>query len=183
MTLHVRGKLARVYWRDRGKGATGGEHRAMRNGARHWKIHASAQCSARTAGHGASKYRSCRHCNEFSPAIEIGKHGLLVEQGIRRGLLLPQVAVEHKLDRSSFCEKPAEKPVYQRMPGKPRTHKSMRLPARSATETRSVSRPVSAPGIGVGRRKKWKEKARAEEQTRAEERNPAITRFPRNPRR
>jgi len=34
--------------------------------------------------------------------IEIGKHGLLVEQGFRRGLLLPQVAVEHHLERVQF---------------------------------------------------------------------------------
>ena len=34
--------------------------------------------------------------------IEIGKHGLLIEQGIRRGLLLPQVAIEHNLDRERF---------------------------------------------------------------------------------
>jgi len=34
--------------------------------------------------------------------VEIGKHGLLVEQGTRRGLLLPQVAVEHHLSREQF---------------------------------------------------------------------------------
>ena len=34
--------------------------------------------------------------------VEIGRHGLLVEQGFRRGLLLPQVAVEHHLDREQF---------------------------------------------------------------------------------
>jgi AmmeMemoRadiSam system protein A len=34
--------------------------------------------------------------------IEIGKHGLLVEQGLRRGLLLPQVAVEHHFAREGF---------------------------------------------------------------------------------
>jgi AmmeMemoRadiSam system protein A len=34
--------------------------------------------------------------------IEIGKHGLLVEQGLHRGLLLPQVAVEHHLEREEF---------------------------------------------------------------------------------
>ena len=34
--------------------------------------------------------------------IEIGKHGLLVEQGYHRGLLLPQVAVEHHLEREQF---------------------------------------------------------------------------------
>ena len=36
--------------------------------------------------------------------IEIGKHGLLVEQGFRRGLLLPQVAVEHNLGREQFLK-------------------------------------------------------------------------------
>lgn len=34
--------------------------------------------------------------------IEIGKHGLLVEKGPYRGLLLPQVAVEHNLSRDQF---------------------------------------------------------------------------------
>jgi AmmeMemoRadiSam system protein A len=41
--------------------------------------------------------------------IEIGKHGLLVQQGTRRGLLLPQVAVEHALDRASFLEETCRK--------------------------------------------------------------------------
>lgn len=36
--------------------------------------------------------------------IEVGKDGLVVERGIRRGLLLPQVAVEHHLDRERFLE-------------------------------------------------------------------------------
>jgi uncharacterized protein len=35
-------------------------------------------------------------------AIEIGRHGLVVEQGARRGLLLPQVATEWNMDRESF---------------------------------------------------------------------------------
>jgi AmmeMemoRadiSam system protein A len=34
--------------------------------------------------------------------VEIGIHGLLVERGTRRGLLLPQVAVEHRLSREQF---------------------------------------------------------------------------------
>jgi AmmeMemoRadiSam system protein A len=41
--------------------------------------------------------------------IEIGKHGLLVVQGIKRGLLLPQVAVEHKLGREKFLEETCRK--------------------------------------------------------------------------
>ena len=34
--------------------------------------------------------------------VEIGIHGLLVERGPRRGLLLPQVAIEHRLSREQF---------------------------------------------------------------------------------
>ncbi len=35
-------------------------------------------------------------------AITVGRHGLIVEQGRRRGLLLPQVAVEYGWDRDTF---------------------------------------------------------------------------------
>ena len=41
--------------------------------------------------------------------IEIGKHGLLVEQGFRRGLLLPQVATEHHLGREEFLNEACHK--------------------------------------------------------------------------
>jgi AmmeMemoRadiSam system protein A len=34
--------------------------------------------------------------------IELGRHGVIVEQGARRGLLLPQVAVEHQWDRETL---------------------------------------------------------------------------------
>jgi len=36
--------------------------------------------------------------------IEIGRHGLIVEHGIRRGLLLPQVASEHGWGVEQFVE-------------------------------------------------------------------------------
>lgn len=42
-------------------------------------------------------------------AIEIGKHGLLVEQGFHKGLLLPQVAVEHHLERERFLQETCHK--------------------------------------------------------------------------
>lgn len=45
--------------------------------------------------------------------IEIGKHGLMVEQGMRRGLLLPQVATEHHLDRERFLEETCQKAGFQ----------------------------------------------------------------------
>jgi len=41
--------------------------------------------------------------------IEIGRHGLLVEQGSHRGLLLPQVATEWKWDRQTFAEQACHK--------------------------------------------------------------------------
>jgi AmmeMemoRadiSam system protein A len=34
--------------------------------------------------------------------IEVGRHGLIVEHGARKGLLLPQVAPEHGFDRETF---------------------------------------------------------------------------------
>jgi AmmeMemoRadiSam system protein A len=34
--------------------------------------------------------------------IEVGRHGLIIEQGRRKGLLLPQVAPEHGFDRETF---------------------------------------------------------------------------------
>jgi AmmeMemoRadiSam system protein A len=42
-------------------------------------------------------------------AIEIGRHGLLVSQHSCRGLLLPQVAVEHQWDRETFLEQTCHK--------------------------------------------------------------------------
>ncbi len=36
--------------------------------------------------------------------IEIGRHGLIVEHGRARGLLLPQVATEHAWDRETFLD-------------------------------------------------------------------------------
>jgi len=41
--------------------------------------------------------------------IEIGRHGLLISQGAKRGILLPQVAVEHKLGRERFLEETCRK--------------------------------------------------------------------------
>jgi AmmeMemoRadiSam system protein A len=35
-------------------------------------------------------------------SVEVGRDGLIVEDGTRRGLLLPQVAVEHEWDRAMF---------------------------------------------------------------------------------
>ncbi len=51
----------------------------------------------------------------FSPkpiapdAIEIGRHGLFVRLHAQRGLLLPQVAIEHRLTREQFLEETCRK--------------------------------------------------------------------------
>jgi AmmeMemoRadiSam system protein A len=41
--------------------------------------------------------------------VEIGKHGLLISQHGHRGLLLPQVPVEHQWDRITFLEQTCRK--------------------------------------------------------------------------
>ena len=42
-------------------------------------------------------------------SIEIGKHGLFVDSGSHRGLLLPQVAVEHGLSSEQFLQETCRK--------------------------------------------------------------------------
>ena len=47
---------------------------------------------------------------EISPdAVEMGRHGLLISMHGRRGLLLPQVPVEHQWDRVTFLEQTCRK--------------------------------------------------------------------------
>ncbi len=41
--------------------------------------------------------------------VEVGRHGLLISQQGRRGLLLPQVPVEHGWDRITFLEQTCRK--------------------------------------------------------------------------
>jgi AmmeMemoRadiSam system protein A len=36
--------------------------------------------------------------------IEVGKHGLILEEGSRRGLLLPQVPTEHHMNKEQFLD-------------------------------------------------------------------------------
>jgi AmmeMemoRadiSam system protein A len=42
-------------------------------------------------------------------SIEIGRHGLLIRLHAQRGLLLPQVAIEHRLTREQFLEETCHK--------------------------------------------------------------------------
>jgi AmmeMemoRadiSam system protein A len=41
--------------------------------------------------------------------VEIGRHGLVISLGVRRGLLLPQVPIEHGWDRITFLEQTCQK--------------------------------------------------------------------------
>jgi AmmeMemoRadiSam system protein A len=41
--------------------------------------------------------------------VEVGRHGLMISDGMRRGLLLPQVPVEHDWDRETFLEQTCRK--------------------------------------------------------------------------
>jgi AmmeMemoRadiSam system protein A len=41
--------------------------------------------------------------------IEVGRHGLVISLGTRRGLLLPQVPIEHGWDRITFLEQTCHK--------------------------------------------------------------------------
>ncbi len=41
--------------------------------------------------------------------VEIGKHGLLISSGYKRGLLLPQVATEHHWDAETFLSETCRK--------------------------------------------------------------------------
>jgi AMMECR1 domain-containing protein len=41
--------------------------------------------------------------------VEVGRHGLVVVEGNRRGLLLPQVPVEHGWNRETFLEQTCRK--------------------------------------------------------------------------
>jgi AmmeMemoRadiSam system protein A len=42
-------------------------------------------------------------------AVEVGRHGLVISQGGRRGLLLPQVPTENGWDRETFLEQSCRK--------------------------------------------------------------------------
>jgi len=42
-------------------------------------------------------------------AVEVGRHGLLISTSFRRGLLLPQVPIEHHWDRTAFLEQTCRK--------------------------------------------------------------------------
>jgi AmmeMemoRadiSam system protein A len=42
-------------------------------------------------------------------AVEVGRHGLLISDGVRRGLLLPQVPVEYGWDRETFLQQTCRK--------------------------------------------------------------------------
>jgi len=46
--------------------------------------------------------------------IEIGKHGLILEESGKRGLLLPQVPIEHKMNREQYLDAICQKAGFNR---------------------------------------------------------------------
>jgi len=46
---------------------------------------------------------------DSSDAIEVGKHGLVISDGSKKGILLPQVATENDWDKITFLEHTCEK--------------------------------------------------------------------------
>ncbi len=67
-------------------------------------------------------------------AVVVGRHGLVISQGSRRGLLLPQVPIEHGWDRETFLEQPAARLACRWMPGA-RTQRSRLSPPRFLRDT------------------------------------------------
>lgn len=37
--------------------------------------------------------------------LELGRHGIIVQQGTQRGLFLPQVAIDHRMDKETFLSR------------------------------------------------------------------------------
>ena len=62
--------------------------------------------------------------------IEIGKHGLILEEKGRRGLLLPQVPIEHHLDKEQYLDAICQKAGF---PQKYWITKQLKLKAFTAT--------------------------------------------------
>ena len=62
------------------------------------------QCRAMSSSRSPLRFRSSRPLSAVISIdrIDVGRHGLIVEQGRNRGLLLPQVATEHGWSREEF---------------------------------------------------------------------------------
>jgi uncharacterized protein (TIGR00296 family) len=62
--------------------------------------------------------------------IVIGKHGLMIDEPMARGVLLPQVPVEHKMDLSAYLSALCAKAG---LPGKEWTQRQLRIKSFTAT--------------------------------------------------
>lgn len=71
--------------------------------------------------------------------IEIGKHGLILDENGRRGLLLPQVPIEHKMDRDKFLDALCQKAGFY---GNYWKTKQLNLSAFTATVFNEENTPV-----------------------------------------
>jgi AmmeMemoRadiSam system protein A len=77
--------------------------------------------------------------------VEIGTHGLLVERGPQRGLLLPQVAVEHRLGREQFLGETCVKAGLPREAWKDAETKIYGFECEIVTETRGPLAEKQSP--------------------------------------
>lgn len=68
--------------------------------------------------------------------IEIGKHGLIIQQGERKGLLLPQVAKEHGFDKEEFLMHTCLKAGLPPMAWKEKETKAYRFQSEIFSETK-----------------------------------------------
>ena len=102
--------IARLHRRRRGLRAARRIHSRDVRPARPCRIRDFRPSVPKSSQNYKSKSRCCLRSEPILPEnIEIGKHGLLISQGSKRGLLLPQVAVEHKLSRDQFLEETCRK--------------------------------------------------------------------------
>ena len=77
--------------------------------------------------------------------LETGIHGLVVERGTRRGLLLPQVAVEHRLGREQYLAEACAKAGLPREAWKDPETKLYGFQCEIITETRGLLAEKQSP--------------------------------------
>ena len=112
-----RGAFTTLYACGKLRGCVGYPTALCRSTGPSWKPPAPPPSTipASSPSHWARR-RSCWFHQRPSPlrpispdAIEIGRHGLLITSGSHRGLLLPQVPLEHGWDRITFLEQTCAK--------------------------------------------------------------------------
>lgn len=72
--------------------------------------------------------------------IELGKHGLILEERGRRGLLLPQVPVEHKMNRDEYLDSICQKAGFHKSLWREKQLKLMGFTATVFNESEIIKR-------------------------------------------